>query len=84
MMTALQQRGVFLKDSANELGAHPRTVRRALDRNGAPVRDRQSGVSKLDGHQEPAFCPWCPLFCPHFHCEKVDISNRFVDILFRP
>jgi len=50
VITALQQRGVFLKDIANELGVHPRTVRRALDRNGAPVRERKKVVSKLEPH----------------------------------
>jgi transposase len=47
----LHQRGVFLKDIANELGVHPRTVRRALDRNGAPARERDKGVSKLEPHK---------------------------------
>lgn len=51
VITALQQRGVFLKDIALELGVHPRTVRRALDRNGAPARDRPPTASKLDPHK---------------------------------
>ena len=50
-MTALQQRGVFLKDIALELGVHPRTVRRALDRNGAPARERKKVASKLEPHK---------------------------------
>jgi len=51
VITALHQRGVFLKDIANELGVHPRTVRRALDRNGAPARERNQVVSKLEPHK---------------------------------
>lgn len=51
VMTALHQRGVFLKDIALELGVHPRTVRRALDRKGAPAREPQKVVSKLDPHK---------------------------------
>lgn len=51
VMTALQQRGVFLKDIALELGVHPRTVRRALDRNGAPTRERKKVASKLEPHK---------------------------------
>ncbi len=51
VITALHQRGVFLKDIANELGVHPRTVRRALDRNCAPTRDRKKVTSKLDPHK---------------------------------
>jgi transposase len=51
VMTALHQRGVFLKDIALELGVHPRTVRRALDRKGAPAREPKKVVSKLDPHK---------------------------------
>jgi transposase len=51
VMTVLQQRGVFLKDIALELGVHPRTVRRALDRGGAPARGRPPTPSKLDPHK---------------------------------
>ncbi len=51
VITALQQRGVFLKDIALELGVHPRTVRRALDRNGALERSRPPTASKLDPHK---------------------------------
>lgn len=35
------RKGVYLKDIAHELGVHPRTVRRALDRDGAPSRRRR-------------------------------------------
>lgn len=41
VMKALYQRGVYLKDIADELGVHPRTVRRALKRNSAPERERK-------------------------------------------
>lgn len=51
VITALHQRGVFLKDIALEVGVHPRTVRRALDRGGAPARVRPPTVSKLDPHK---------------------------------
>jgi transposase len=51
VITALHQRGVFLKDIALEVGVHPRTVRRALDRNGAPARERNQVVSKLESHK---------------------------------
>src|SRR5512139_1815140 len=51
VITALHQRGVFLKDIAREVGVHPRTVRRALDRNGAPARERKTAASKLDPHK---------------------------------
>ena len=51
VITALQQRGVFLKDIALEVGVHPRTVRRALNRNGAPARERKKVTSKLDPHK---------------------------------
>ena len=51
VITALHQRGVFLKDIALEVGVHPRTVRRALDRNGAPARERNKVVSKLEPHK---------------------------------
>jgi len=51
VMTAWHQRGVFLKDIALELGVHPRTVRRALDRKGAPAREPKKVVSKLDPHK---------------------------------
>jgi transposase len=51
VITALHQRGVFLKDIALELGVHPRTVRRALERGGAPPRVRPPTKSKLDPHK---------------------------------
>ena len=51
VMKALAQRGVYLKDIALELGVHPRTVSRALARQGAPERGRRKSESKLDPHK---------------------------------
>jgi transposase len=48
VINSLYQRGVFLKDIAQELGVHPKTVSRALKRNGAPDREREHISSKLD------------------------------------
>lgn len=43
-------KGVYQKDIAQELGVHPRTVRRALQRGGPPSRKRPGAhISKLDG-----------------------------------
>lgn len=49
MIEARRRDGVYLKDIAAELGVHPRTVRRALKREGAP-RGKRPGArrSKLD------------------------------------
>jgi len=42
-------RGVYQKDIAKELGVHPKTIRRALQRQGAPSGERPGAhVSKLD------------------------------------
>jgi transposase len=41
MIQALVKRGVYLCDIAEELGVHPKTVRRALDRGGPPERKRR-------------------------------------------
>ncbi len=44
--------GVYKKDIAEKLGVHPRTVRRALKREGAPRRKRPvARVSKLDPYK---------------------------------
>lgn len=51
MIKNLHHRGVFLKDIAEELGVHPRTVRRALKRDSAPVRERKKRESKLDAYK---------------------------------
>ena len=40
VIKALHKRGVYLKDIAAELGVHPRTVRRALQRGNAPAPSR--------------------------------------------
>jgi len=46
------QQGKYLKDIAAELGVHPRTVRRALARGGAPSGQRPSRrTSKLDPYK---------------------------------
>lgn len=45
------QRGVFQKDIALELGVHPRTVSRALQRKGPPERERKQAGSNLDPHK---------------------------------
>jgi transposase len=51
VIKALNQRGVYLKDIAEQLGVHPKTVSRALKRNGAPQRERKRRGSKLDPYK---------------------------------
>jgi transposase len=51
VIRALQQRGVYLKDIAEQLGVHPKTVRRALKRGGPPQKERQRRGSKLDPYK---------------------------------
>lgn len=51
VIKALEQRGVYLKDIAEQLGVHPKTVRRALKRNSAPKAERKKRGSKLDGYK---------------------------------
>jgi len=51
VIKSLHKRGVYLKDIAEELNVHPRTVRRALDRNSAPEKKRPKRGSKLDPHK---------------------------------
>ena len=48
MIQVLKKRGVYMKDIADELGVHPRTIRRALKRGSAPVREKKTKESKLD------------------------------------
>ncbi len=48
MIKALSERGVYQKDIAEQLGVHPKTVSRALQRDKAPVREAQHRESKLD------------------------------------
>ncbi len=43
--------GVYVKDIAAEIGVHPRTVRRALQRGGAPKRIVEPRPSKLDAYK---------------------------------
>jgi len=51
MIKALDRQGAYLKDIAAELGVHPRTVRRALDRGSAPKPERKPPSSKLDPYK---------------------------------
>lgn len=48
---ALVKRGVYLCDIAEQLGVHPRTVRRALQRGGAPPRRGGRRGSRLDPYR---------------------------------
>lgn len=52
VIQALHQRGIFQKDIAEQLQVHPKTVRRALQRQGAPEREQEKRGSKLDAHKE--------------------------------
>src|SRR5574339_1093743 len=51
VIESLNKRGVYLKDIAAELDVHPRTVKRALQRGGAPKGERAVGPSKLDPYK---------------------------------
>lgn len=51
VIEALNKRGVYLKDIAEEIEVHPRTVKRALQRGGAPKPERKTGLSKLDPYK---------------------------------
>jgi transposase len=51
VIQSLNQRGIYLKDIAAELEVHPRTVKRALQRSGAPKTERKSRGSKLDPYK---------------------------------
>ena len=48
VIKALKERGVYQKDIAEQLGVHPKTVSRALRREGAPEKKRKKRGSKLD------------------------------------
>lgn len=48
VIKALRQRGIYLEDIAADLGVHPKTVSRALKRDGAPEPRRPKRGSKLD------------------------------------
>ena len=52
MIEEQREKGVYLKDIAADLGVHPRTVRRALARGGAPSGKRPGARrSKLDAYK---------------------------------
>jgi len=52
LIEARRRRGVYQKDIAAELGVHPRTVRRAVQRGGAPSEKRPGArKSKLDPYK---------------------------------
>jgi transposase len=51
VIKALKKRGVYNKDIAAELGIHPKTVSRALQRGGAPAKKRKQRSSKLDDYK---------------------------------
>jgi transposase len=51
VIKVLKQRGVYNKDIAAELRVHPKTVSRALKREGAPKRPYQRWESKLDRYK---------------------------------
>ena len=51
VIESLNERGIYLKDIAAELEVHPRTVKRALQRGGAPKLERKVGLSKLDPYK---------------------------------
>ncbi len=51
VIQSLHKRGVYQKDIAAELNVHSKTVSRALQRQGAPERERVKRGSKLDDHK---------------------------------
>jgi transposase len=51
VIKALNKRGVYQKDIAEQLGVHPKTISRALKRGGAPKRQRKRRGSKLDPYK---------------------------------
>jgi transposase len=51
VIESLNERGIYLKDIAAELEVHPRAVKRALQRGGAPKPERKVGPSKLDPYK---------------------------------
>jgi len=52
MITERRKEGVYVKDIAAELGVHPRTVRRALQRGAEPPRRPRRRPSKLDPYKD--------------------------------
>lgn len=51
VIKALKKRGVYNRDIAAELGVHPKTVSRALKRDGPPAGKRKKRGSKLDRYK---------------------------------
>lgn len=51
VIKALHKRGAYQKDIAAEIGVHPKTVSRALKRDGAPKPQRKKRGSKLDPYK---------------------------------
>jgi len=51
VLKTLKKRGVYVKDIAAEIGVHPKTVSRAIQRGGAPVKKRKERSSKLDPYK---------------------------------
>ena len=51
VIKALNKRGVYQKDIAEQLGVHPKTVSRTLKRGTAPVREKKRRVGKLDPYK---------------------------------
>lgn len=51
VIQALAKRGVYLRDIADELGVHPKTVSRALRRGSGPAGRRRKRGSKLDPYR---------------------------------
>ena len=51
VIKTLKKRGVYQKEIAAELGVHPRTVSRAIQRGSAPQPQRRSRPSKLDPYK---------------------------------
>jgi len=51
VIETLKKRGVYLKDIAEELEVHARTVKRALQRGRAAKPERKVGPSKLDAYK---------------------------------
>jgi transposase len=51
VIKALNRRGVYQKDIAEQLGVHPKTVSRALKRGAAPQSTHRRRVSKLDAYK---------------------------------
>jgi transposase len=51
VIKSLHRRGVFIKDIAEELGVHPRTISRALNRQSVPNPERKRSERKLETYK---------------------------------